>query len=70
MGGIFSPPSPPPAPMPVVEQPDPAADERSRRLEEIDRRRRGRSGTVETGWRGVLSQSSPTQPGTKTKLGE
>jgi len=72
MGGIFSPPSPP-APTPVVETTTGTeAEDRARRLQEIDRRRRGRSGTVETGWRGVLSQPANTasQSGTKTRLGE
>lgn len=72
MGGIFSPPSPP-APTPVADTTtNTEAEDRARRLEEIDRRRRGRAGTVETGWRGVLNQTGNTtgQSGTKTRLGE
>jgi hypothetical protein len=36
--------------------PDPEAAERERRLDALDRRRRGRKGTVETGFRGVLTE--------------
>jgi len=70
MGGLFSAPSPPPV-QPLPEVKDPSEDERARRLEELDRRRRGRSGTVETGFRGVLSpgQSGAAKTG-KTYLGE
>jgi len=68
MGGMFSPPSPPPPPPPPP-VPDPAAEDRQRRLDELQRRRRGRAGTVQTGWRGVLSD--PAGPGQgKQKLGD
>lgn len=70
MGGFFSAPSSPPSPppLPVV---DPAAEERARRLEAIDRRRRGRAGTIATSERGVLSDSSvAADDGLKDKLGD
>jgi len=58
MGGIFSAPkAPPPPPLPPP-QPDPAIEERARRLETIERRRRGRAGTIETSERGVLSAAA------------
>lgn len=71
MGGLIgssSPPPPPPAPPPDNSE----EKERERRLETIERRRRGRAGTIETGYRGVLQQSGPSSGSTrlKTKLGE
>lgn len=59
MGGIFSSPAPPPPPPPPPPpEPDPAEDERKARLDALDRRRRGWSGTVATGFRGVLQSNS------------
>ena len=56
MGGFFSPPSAPvlPPPPPPI---DPGEEERRRRVEAIERRRRGRAGTVATSERGVLDES-------------
>lgn len=77
MGGIFSPPSPPsyqPAPMPDPQASQAEVDakvaerDRQNRLEEIARRRRGRSGTVTTGWTG-LSRLAIQNSG-KTRFGE
>lgn len=71
MSGMFSSPAPPPPP-PMPEVKDPAEAERENRLEALERRRRGRSGTVETGFRGVLN-SGPATDGNatgKTRLGE
>ena len=56
MGGFFSPPSAPPLPPPPPTI-DTGAEERKRRIEAIDRRRRGRAGTVATSERGVLGDS-------------
>lgn len=76
MGGIFSAPSPP---APVVAPPqaqaeDPEAAARAARLEALERRRRGLAGTVNTSFRGVLSQGRLAQslPATdrKSLLGE
>lgn len=73
MGGFFSGPSAPPLspPPPVV---DTAEEERKSRLEAIDRRRRGRPGTIATSERGVLSQSASPAPAStnalKEKLGD
>lgn len=52
MGSFFSSPSPPPAPPPPPPV-DTGAEDRKRRLEAIDRRRRGRAGTIATSERGV-----------------
>lgn len=74
MGGFFSSPStPPPAPPPP---PDTGEDERQRRLDAIERRRRGRAGTIATSERGVLEERSDTSATAasasplKDKLGE
>jgi hypothetical protein len=73
MGFSSSAPTPPPVvPVEPLPEKDPTLEERDRRVEELERRRRGRSGTVETGFRGVLapaSTSGATKPG-KTYLGE
>lgn len=72
MGGLFSSPSP----QPVVTYPDPnaAAEEAAReaRLAAIDRRRRGRAGTVATSERGLLASAELAGAGLtrKTLLGE
>lgn len=75
MGGFFSPPSAPalPPPPPPV---DTGAEERQRRVEAIERRRRGRAGTVATSERGVLDDPGPSSraqsstPTLKDKLGD
>ncbi len=73
MGGFFSAPSVPvpPPPPPVV---DTAEEERKARLEAIERRRRGRAGTIATSERGVLSDSVPASSGSagdlKDRLGD
>lgn len=69
MGAIFSapkPPAPPPPPAPAV---DPEVEARQRRLEEIDRHRRGRAGTIATSSRGLLQASDGAASG-KTLFGE
>jgi len=68
MGGIFSAPSPPPPPPPPP-PPAPVADPAVARKELLARRRRGRAGTIETSFRGVLR---PRQPAGRPKslLGE
>lgn len=74
MGGFFSPPSAPPLPPPPPPI-DTGEEDRKRRVEAIDRRRRGRSGTIATSERGVLEQNS-TEPSTpsdatlKDRLGD
>ena len=67
MGGIFSAPSPPPPPPPPP--PDPTEDPAVARKELIARRRRGRAGTIETSFRGVLQPRQPAG-GRKSLLGE
>ncbi len=68
MGSIFSSPKPPaitePPPLPDTE-----AQDRERRLEALERRRRGRNGLITTSPRGLLT---PNRTGTsgKTLLGE
>jgi type IV secretory pathway VirB10-like protein len=74
MGGIFSSPTPPPPP-PLPEPPDPEVEARERRVEALERRRRGRSGTVHTGYQGVLghtdtSAAGVAASGSKTRLGD
>lgn len=67
MGGLFSSPSPAPLPPPPPTT-DPAEAERKNRLEAIERRRRGRTGTIATSERGVLTPVD--KDGLKSKLGE
>ena len=73
MGGFFSGPAAPPLPPPppVV---DTAEEERKSRLEAIDRRRRGRAGTITTSERGVLNEpaaaSQVSGNALKDKLGD
>lgn len=68
MGELFSSPSlPPPMPMPEVK--DPEEEARKKRLEEMERRRRGRAGTIATSPRGLLSLSDNSQ-NKKSLLGE
>jgi hypothetical protein len=60
MGFSSSAPPPPVVPTePLPEVKDPTIEERDNRLEGLDRRRRGRSGTVETGFRGILTPKAP-----------
>lgn len=70
MAGIMQVPKAPPvqavAPPPL---PDPSADEAAMRLEAMDRRRRGRAGTVQTSERGLVSVNA-NAPQKKTLLGE
>ncbi|MGB0670900.1 MAG: hypothetical protein ACPGNT_05345 [Rhodospirillales bacterium] len=76
MGGFFS--SPAPAPLPPLPQPepepapDPAAEaaeaERQARIDNLERRRRGRAGTITTSDRGLLDDGSGRSG--KTLLGE
>lgn len=55
MGSLFSSPSPPPPPpAPVLPRPDPEEEARKERLAALQRRRRGRAGTIATSERGVL----------------
>jgi hypothetical protein len=66
MGSLFRTPSPPPLPPPTLPKPDPEEEARKERLAALERRRRGRAGTVATSERGVLR---PWSPG-KELLGE
>ena len=70
MGGVFSAPKPP-APLEVASQQpeDPEEKERAERLADIDRRRRGRQGTIQTAWRG-LEQRDENRLAQKKLLGE
>jgi len=55
MGSLFKSPSPPPPPpAPVLPKPDPEEEARKERLAALQRRRRGRAGTIVTSERGVL----------------
>jgi len=54
MGSLFRSPAPPPPPVPALPQPDPEEDARKERLAALERRRRGRAGTIQTSDRGVL----------------
>lgn len=59
MGKLFSAPSIPSAPPPVVTAPDSTSAEESEaksRLDNLRRRRLGRGGMVHTGYRGLLSE--------------
>lgn len=76
MGGIMSSPKPP-APPPLPPTPDKsleegklAAEEREARLEDIKRRRRGRTGTVNTSWKGAQLSQNPGENTGKTLLGD
>lgn len=69
MSGMFSSPSPPPPPpLPPVKAPEDS--KRDNRIEALDRRRRGRAGTIETGFRGVLSGPGAADLGSKARFGE
>jgi hypothetical protein len=55
MGSLFRSPSPPPPPpLPSLPTPDPEEEARKERLAALERRRRGRTGTILTSERGVL----------------
>lgn len=73
MGGFFELPKPPRAASPVptapVTRPNLMKLERDQRLEALERRRRGRAGTITTSSRGLLTPASWT-PQQKTLLGE
>jgi hypothetical protein len=71
MSGFLSTPKLPPAPPPLPTAPDPEEEARKRRLEMIERRRRGRAGTVVTSERGFLASAgaASVQP-RKNLLGE
>lgn len=68
MAALFSAPKPPPLPPPPP-LPDLDEEDRGRRLAAIERRRRGRAGTIATSERGLLALS-PTAPRRKSLLGE
>ena len=68
MGGLFSAPKPPPPPPPPP-LPDPEEENRKRRLEALERRRRGRAGTIATSARGLLRLRDES-PRRKSLLGE
>lgn len=70
MGGFIQAPKAPA--MPVVapyQQPETGVDETALRMEALDRRRRGLSGTVQTSDRGLVSLNA-NAPQKKTLLGE
>ncbi|MCW8915042.1 MAG: hypothetical protein OQK24_04220 [Magnetovibrio sp.] len=69
MGGFFSAPPPPPPPAPQTYVDNTAEQERQDRIDMIERRRRGRAGTIKTSERGLLSKTIPTQT-KKQLLGE
>lgn len=64
MGGTSS--APPPAPAPVDNS---AEEEKQARVEALERRRRGRSGTIHTSARGLIRKKED-QSQKKTLLGE
>jgi hypothetical protein len=68
MAALFSAPKPQPLPPPPP-LPDPAEDERRRRREALERRRRGRAGTIATSARGLLRLNDEA-PRRKSLLGE
>lgn len=67
MGALFAPPDPPSLPPAAV--PDPEAERRAERLRALERRRRGRLGTILTGPRGILDLAAAA-PARKNLLGE
>lgn len=77
MGGFFSSPSAPPLPPPPPPI-DTGDEERKRRVDAIERRRRGRAGTIATSEKGVLDEATPptaspassSQAPLKDKLGD
>ena len=70
MGGLFgSPSAPAPAAETVVEENTEEEEAREERLEDMARRRRGRSSTISTSDRGLFSQNDWV-PRRKSLLGE
>ena len=70
MGGILKAPKAPPMPtLKPQPQPDYSADEALVRRENLDRRRRGRAGTVKTSERGLVRPNA-LAPQKKSLLGE
>ena len=67
MGGIFSAPSPPPLPKPPTV--DTQGEQEQARLDALERRRRGRAGTILTSDRGLVHLAAK-QHGKKDLLGE
>lgn len=70
MGGMIKAPKAPS--MPIIapyQQPESGVDETALRVEALDRRRRGLSGTVQTSDRGLVSLNA-SAPQKKTLLGE
>ena len=71
MGTLFSAPkptAPPPLP-PLPTDSDSDAQERKRRLDALQRKRRGRNGLITTSARGLLNKTGASSTG-KTLLGE
>ena len=70
MGSLFRAPAPPPPPpLPAIPRPDPEDEARRERLAALERRRRGRAGTIATSERGVL-RADPLAAAGKRLLGE
>lgn len=71
MGSLFGGSSPPPPP-PLVTfaGPDPEEEARKERLRALERRRRGRAGTVLTSERGILRPGAADGAAPKQRLGE
>ena len=68
MGGFFSAPKRPAPPPPPPPLPDPEEEARKRRLAALERRRRGRDGTIRTSSKGLLDPINAAF-GQKTLLG-
>ena len=77
MGSLFGAPSaPPPPPPPVLSIPDPEQDSRKARLAALRRRRRGRTGAIQTSPAGAPGSGASSGalrprhgPGRKSDLG-
>jgi hypothetical protein len=70
MGGILSAPKAPPTPTPLPSPKiDTSADQAQARIDELERRRRGRVGTVQTSERGLLRVNTDAAQ-KKSLLGE
>lgn len=69
MGGILSAPSAPPVYAPLPNETPAPSDDTQARIDELDRRRRGRAGTVLTSDRGLL-RANETATQKKSLLGE
>jgi len=70
MGGVVSTPQAPAAPaVPTPVAGPVAVDEAGQRMEALERRRRGRSGTIRTSERGLVEKSA-NAPQKKSLLGE